>query len=701
MIVVDLGLTLLALDVIGDERHRTRTVKRAERVHVVEAGEPEIPAIARHAAFKLEDADRFAAVEHIEGGLIVDRDFLDVEAGHAAADQFLGIADHRESLQAEKIHLQHPEIGQRFHGILRDHLVLLAAREREDFRQITVADDHPRRVDARVARETLQNGRIAPELPRAGLGFDGLLEVRILLPRRLEGDVQLVRDHFGDAVAVAVTQSEHARHVAHHALGAELVEGDDLGNATLAVFLPDIFDDLAAAGLAEIDVDVGRTDPLGVEKALENEAVAHRVEVGDAEHVGHHAPGGRSASRTDGNAALLGEVDEVPDDEKVAGETELFEDAELVVQTLAQSRRPVAVAALETFLAKLAQVTLARPALRGMENRKARLAEFHADLAALGNARRVGQRLRMVAENLGHLLRRLEVKLRQVTQPPLVGHVGPRADADHHVMRFVVGALEEMDVVGRDQAETEVAGPAHQMGVDLALRVHPVIMNLDEEIPLPEDVAVLGGQPESALRIAVEDGAAHLAFQASAQPDEPLGVPGQKLLVDARLVVEPLEVRGADQLDQVGPPLVRLRQDRQVVGGVAAGRGLLLVHRTRGDIHLAAQERFDAGLLRLLVELHRPVKHPVVGHADRLHPGRRHPAHQVGNPHRPVEHRILRVHVKVGELGNSHGPRLNDADGVASWRPGRLFRMAKICGAATLRPHVLGRKHPRRPPQRF
>jgi len=41
----------------------------------------------------------------------------------------------------------------------------------------------------------------------------------------------------------------------------------------LPVFLGDVLDDLAAAHVVEIDVDVGHGDALGIEEALEEQAV--------------------------------------------------------------------------------------------------------------------------------------------------------------------------------------------------------------------------------------------------------------------------------------------------------------------------------------------------------------------------------------------------------------------------------------------
>ena len=75
-----------------------------------------------------------------------------------------------------------------------------------------------------------------------------------------------------------------------------------------------------------------------------------------------------------------------------------------------------------------------------------------------------------------------------------------------------------------------------------------------------------------------------LALQAAAQADQPLRVLRQQLLVDARLVVEPLGVAGRHELDQVVIALGVLRQQDQVVlrlAGIAAlGRAGCPARRT-------------------------------------------------------------------------------------------------------------------------
>src|SRR5262249_46048600 len=139
----------------------------------------------------------------------------------------------------------------------------------------------------------------------------------------------------------------------------ELVEGRDLPDVVLAVLAGDVADDLVAPLHAEVDVEVGHRDALRVEEALEQELEADRVDVGDAQRPGRHRPGARAAPGSDRDAVALGPVDEVPDDEEVAREPHLHDDAELVGQALAVDVGVEALAA-SLLLAQAALQALAR-----------------------------------------------------------------------------------------------------------------------------------------------------------------------------------------------------------------------------------------------------------------------------------------------------------------------------------------------------
>ena len=139
------------------------------------------------------------------------------------------------------------------------------------------------------------------------------------------------RHDLGDAVAHRERVAEHAGGVLDRLLGLDRAVGDDLRDAVVAVLLGDVADDLAAPALVEVHVEVGHRDAVGVEEALEDQPVLERVEVGDAHRVGDHRAGARPAARADPDAVVLGPVDEVGDDEEVAGEVHLLDDADLVV----------------------------------------------------------------------------------------------------------------------------------------------------------------------------------------------------------------------------------------------------------------------------------------------------------------------------------------------------------------------------------
>src|SRR6185369_2453839 len=119
----------------------------------------------------------------------------------------------------------------------------------------------------------------------------------------------------------------------------------DLRDVRLAVLAAHVLDHAVAPVLAEVDVEVGHRHPLGVEKALEQEVVPQRIEVGDAQRVSDQRPGAGAATRTHGNAVRKrwlayrsGPVDEVGHDEEIAGETHLHDGPDLELEALAVAR---------------------------------------------------------------------------------------------------------------------------------------------------------------------------------------------------------------------------------------------------------------------------------------------------------------------------------------------------------------------------
>ena len=91
-------------------------------------------------------------------------------------------------------------------------------------------------------------------------------------------------------------------------------------------------------------------------------------------------------------------------------------------------------------------------------------------------------------------------------------------------------------------------------------------------------------------------------------------MPFEQLAVDARAVVEALEVRGAGELEQVAVAGLVLREQGEVEG---RARGGAAVEAAAGrDVALEADDRLDLVGARFLVELDGAVQVAMVGDGE-------------------------------------------------------------------------------------
>ena len=146
---------------------------------------------------------------------------------------------------------------------------------------------------------------------------------------------RVVRHQLAEAVDLAVGHAEHAADIAQHGARLQLAEGDDLRHPVARrISSLDVADHLVAPVLAEIDVEVRHRDALGIEEALEQQAEAQRVEIGDRQRPGDQRAGPRAAPRPDRDALPLRPLDEIGDDQEVAGEAHLHDHVEFVGEPL-------------------------------------------------------------------------------------------------------------------------------------------------------------------------------------------------------------------------------------------------------------------------------------------------------------------------------------------------------------------------------
>ncbi|MNK26768.1 hypothetical protein D3C87_451090 [compost metagenome] len=331
--VVHCGAAVLAVDEVVDHARfqRPRAVQGQHGDDVFEGVGPQLLQQFLHAArFELEHGGGVGVAQNLVGGRIVQGQRHDVEVALAVVE--LAHVTHRPVQDGQVAQAQEVELHQAG-GLdvvlveLRDRAVLLPrlAIQRTEVGELAGRDQHTARVHADVAGQAFE--RLCQVDQRAHFLFllVAVLEGGLVLQGAFQrpGIHRIERDQLGQAIAEHVGHVQHPACIAHHGLGAERAEGGDLAHGGAAVLFLDVVDDPFAVVLAEVDIEVGHGDPLGIQEALEQQVIADRVQVGNAQRIGHERTGARPAPRPHRHAVVLAPVDEVLHDQEVAREAHL------------------------------------------------------------------------------------------------------------------------------------------------------------------------------------------------------------------------------------------------------------------------------------------------------------------------------------------------------------------------------------------
>src|SRR4029077_20354551 len=122
---------------------------------------------------------------------------------------------------------------------------------------------------------------------------------------------------------------------------------------------------------------------------------------------------------------------------------------------------------------------------------------------------------------------------------------------------------------GRDQTEPEFAGEFWQMHVALHLLGHSVIVQLDEKISRPENVAIFRGQILRFFNVAGLKSTVDLTSETTAQADQTVRMRRQQILVEARPVIKAVQMCRRNQLYQIAIALLVFRQQGEMEGRFA------------------------------------------------------------------------------------------------------------------------------------
>ena len=414
--------------------------------------------------------------------------------GAALADDLLNrVFDHGEGLEAEKVKFHQPGLLNPFHVELRRrHFRARVLIERHQIIQWPVRDHHTRSVGRGIPEQSL-NLHAVFQQPVHHLFFAGRFAQALFLGQRFF-DAQrfdpLQRNHLAQAVDLPIRHLQHPANIADGGLGEKCAKGDDLPHPVAAIFFLHVMDHLLAAIHAEINVEIGHADALGVQEPLEQQGIAQGVKVGDRQRIGHKAARARAPPRPHRNAAILGPFDEIGHDQEITGKAHALDYVQLELKPLfIVFDRGGMRDDLEPRGQSLARLTVQFFDLILGKFRQDRVAPIGPERAALCNFNRVFNGFRQVGKKCDHLIGGFEIMLRrQAAARGGLINIGALGHAEHRIMGFKHRGIGEIHVVCGHQWQIHGIGHFNQaplcqplglgraalIGVALQLDIKPV-----------------------------------------------------------------------------------------------------------------------------------------------------------------------------------------------------------------------------------
>ena len=353
MLVFDELRVIFAGDEPRNGVHRSRSICCNDDGEIFNGLRLQPHADARHSSrFHLEHARRSSLRQHLHDLRVVVRDSGHGKVRLRFADVGNCVVDDCNVPQAEKVHLEKAELLESRHGVLRDGCLIVRCK-----RHVVVdwksRNDNARRVGRGVARHALErHGRI-DEVFDARVLIVHFFEPRRHAQRLFERHMKRRRNEFCNHVRLRKRKVERPADVPDRASGRHGAEGHDLRDMVVSVFLPHIVDNFASSRVSEVHIDIGHRHALGVQKALEEEAILHGVDLCDMKRIRYHRACRAAAPGADRNTRAFREIHKVPHDQEVVRKAHLLDHVNFVVHLRPVLGMRVAVALLVALVAEL------------------------------------------------------------------------------------------------------------------------------------------------------------------------------------------------------------------------------------------------------------------------------------------------------------------------------------------------------------
>jgi len=139
-------------------------------------------------------------------------------------------------------------------------------------------------------------------------------------------------------------------------------------------------------------------------------------------------------------------------------------------------------------------------------------------------------------------------------------------DGEQNILQLGIGLVDIVHVIGGHIFGFVARAECQQVFVQFGNLFDVVMLEFYKETICPKNIVVPIHAPHSFFGIFFDQGTWDLSGHASTGADQSLGVGGQEVMVDARVVVEAFQLGRRGDLEQVLVPGHVLGQQQQVIG---------------------------------------------------------------------------------------------------------------------------------------
>ena len=332
-----------------------------------------------------------------------------------------------------------------------------------------------------MARKSLETHRHIQEFLDILVHFIHFLQFRIHLQTFLNRDAKFHRHRFCNRIHQRIRKIQHASDIADNHARCHRTKCNDLHHFFFSIFFRYVINDFLPAFDAKVNIDIGHRDTLFIQKSLKDQIILDRIDnIRDLKCVRHDTSGCRTSPRANRNAVVFGIFDKIPYNQEIIDKSHTGNRIQFIIQAVLKHLfivLTVVVFALQSFLAQFPQVTLRRIAFRHLKMRQFVMSKFNRHMAAFCDLMCIGDGFRRIREQFCHFFRRFQIILSAVIPHTVfVCHFFPGLNAQKDIVRFLVGVINIMKVIGRHEVNARLIVHTQKPLIDDLLWLQSMIL---------------------------------------------------------------------------------------------------------------------------------------------------------------------------------------------------------------------------------